>query len=98
MTFIYSQTDVAHIELRKRPSSFLEGGLFPFAERSRDMGAVTVIIIRCRFPVYQIQKSDDAILWMGEICHGRNACIQKGDGNGALVWAKDFLCGKEPLF
>lgn len=64
----------------------------------RHMGAVTVIIVRCGSSVHQIQKSDDAVLGMSEICHGRNACIQKGDGEGRLVGSKDFFCGKEPLF
>ena len=65
-------------------------------EWNRDMGAVAVIIVGCCSAVYQIQKGNDAIFWLDEICYGRNACVQKSDGDGG-GW-DCFFCSKEPLF
>ena len=58
------------------------------------MGTVTVIIVGCCSAVHQIQKGNDAVLGMGEICHRGNACVQKSDGEGESC----FFCGKKPLF
>ena len=57
------------------------------------MGAVTVIIVRLCFSVYQIPKDKDTVLRVGEIFHGRDPCIQKGDGKS--FFGELFFCGEE---
>ena len=94
MTFIYSQLDAAHIELRKNPLPEWKG-VFVCWKRNRDMGAVTVIVIGFVFSVDQIPKSNDAVFGQNEISDRRNARIQKGDREPVLLFGP-FGC-KDPF-
>ena len=57
------------------------------------MGAVPIIVIGRFFPVHQIQKANNAVLWLKEIGNGGNARIQKGNGKGRGI----FFGGKKPM-